>query len=382
MDFVTVLGGVAAACTTVSYFPQLKKCWQSGHTGDFFLVLAAGVALWAVYGLLKADPVIVRERGELCASNGHPLFQTPRGDEQTMSSDAAMVDCLIVGGGPAGLTAALYLARFRRRTIVIDAGKSRASTIPRSHNHPGFVDGITGDELLGTLRTQATKYGATLIHGSVHSIERTSATFRSQTTDGLVISARVLLATGISDKCPPIDIDGGHAADRVRYCPVCDGFEWLDRKIGVLGPPEDAAGKANFLRVYSPSVTLVPTEDVISDVAEPKEFELAPAKAERIVATSDGVSVHLPNHQTLQFDVLYPAMGCQAHSELATHLGATADRIGCLTVDSKQQTTIEGLYAAGDVVSDLHQLVIAEAHGAIAATAIHNSLPLNFRCSA
>jgi thioredoxin reductase (NADPH) len=299
-----------------------------------------------------------------------------------MSSDTTIVDCLIVGGGPAGLTAALYLARFRRRTIVMDAGKSRASSIPRSHNHPGFVNGVTGDELLGTMRTQATKYGASLIDGSVHSIECTDATFKSQTTGGLIISSRVLLATGISDKCPPIDIGGGHAADRVRYCPVCDGFEWLDRRIGVLGPPDEAAGKADFLRVYSPSVTLVPTEDVIPRVPEPKEFELAPAKAERIVATSDGVSVHLPNDQTLQFDVLYPAMGCQAHSELATRLGAKADSVGCLTVDSKQQTTVKGLYAAGDVVSDLHQLVIAEAHGAIAATAIHNSLPLNLRCNA
>jgi thioredoxin reductase (NADPH) len=114
-------------------------------------------------------------------------------------------------------------------------------------------------------------------------------------------------------------------------------------------------------------------------VAQSKEFELAPAKAEKIIAASNGVSVHLPNGQTLEFDVLYPAMGCQPHSALATRLGATADNVGCLTVDSKQQTTVEGLYAAGDVVSDLHQLVIAEAHGAVAATAIHNSLPLNLR---
>jgi thioredoxin reductase (NADPH) len=296
-----------------------------------------------------------------------------------MNAEATTVDCLIVGGGPARLTAALYLARFRRRTIVLDQGKSRAASISRSHNHPGFINGIAGEDLLGTLRTQAKKYGATLIEGSVLSIERTGATFKSQTTAGFFISPRILLATGISDKCPPIDIADRHAADRVRYCPVCDGFEWLDRRIGVLGPPDEAAGKAHFLRVYSPTVTLIPTQDASTPVAQFKDFELAPAKAEKIIAASNGVSVHLPNDQTLEFDVLYPAMGCQPHSALATDLGARADNVGCLRVDSKQQTTVDGLYAAGAVVSDLHQLVIAEAHGAIAATAIHNSLPLNLR---
>jgi thioredoxin reductase (NADPH) len=119
-----------------------------------------------------------------------------------MISELKHVDCLIVGGGPAGLTAALYLGRFRRRVVVIDAGKSRASNIRRSHNHPGFVDGITGDELLSILRTQAKKYGAALIEGSVLSIERSGTDFKSQTTAGLITSARVLLATGIADNCP------------------------------------------------------------------------------------------------------------------------------------------------------------------------------------
>jgi thioredoxin reductase (NADPH) len=86
--------------------------------------------------------------------------------------------------------------------------------------------------------------------------------------------------------------------------------------------------------------------------------------------------MRLVDGRTMNFDLLYPTMGCIVHSDLATALGANSNEVGCLLVDGKQQTTVPGIYAAGDVVSDLHQLVVAEAHAAIAATAIHNSLPL------
>ena len=106
-----------------------------------------------------------------------------------MNLAAATYDCLVVGGGPAGLTAALYLARFRRRVLVIDAGKSRAASIPRSHNHPGFADGISGDVLLRTLRTQAEEYGAKIVVGNVLSLERTTDGFAADTTIGPVLAA-------------------------------------------------------------------------------------------------------------------------------------------------------------------------------------------------
>ena len=92
-----------------------------------------------------------------------------------------------------------------------------------------------------------------------------------------------------------------------------------------------------------------------------------------------GIGVLLANGKRCDVDVLYPALGCDVRSDLATRLGARADDIGCLVVDQKQKTGIPGLLAAGDVVSDLHQLSVAVGHAAVAATAIHNSLPYNFR---
>jgi thioredoxin reductase (NADPH) len=293
-------------------------------------------------------------------------------------------DCLVVGGGPAGLTAALYLARFRRKVIVIDAGKSRAAGIPRSHNHPGFIEGITGKSLLHALQTQAEQYGATIVSGTVVSLQRTTNGFDAETTVGTVRCSRVLIATGITDKCPDVQVlDDSDAMETVRYCPVCDGFEGVDKKIAVYGPLSETEAKARFLRVYSPFVTLVPNSDLSQGPAPgAKEFATASAPAAKIIATRSCVDVHLRDGQKLEFDVLYPALGCHVHSDLATALGAKSDEIGYLVVDKKQKTTMDGLYAAGDVVSDLHQLVVAEAHAAIAATAIHNSLPFEFTGSA
>jgi thioredoxin reductase (NADPH) len=288
-------------------------------------------------------------------------------------------DCLVIGGGPAGLTAALYLARFRRTVVVIDAGRSRASGIPRSHNHPGFIEGISGETLLRTLRTQACQYGAEIKTGNVLSLERVETGFAAQTDAGKVRAACVVLATGIADESPEtMSGCSSSEGELIRYCPVCDGFEAVDKKIAVYGDPKHAAGKARFLRVYSSEVSLIPVSTPEA-CRLPDDFEFLGSPARNFTVDDSRVSVTLEDGQVRVFDVLYPALGCRVHSDLATALGAKSNPVGCLVVDDKQQTTVEGLYAAGDVVSDLHQIVVAEGHAAIAATAIHNKLPFRFR---
>jgi thioredoxin reductase (NADPH) len=164
----------------------------------------------------------------------------------------------------------------------------------------------------------------------------------------------------------------------VRFCPVCDGFEAVDRKIAVYGPSQHAVEKARFLRVYSRDVHLIQTApDDREGQDEAISRSLVPPR--RFSVTSDGVAVTLIDGKTLKFDVLYPALGCEVHSGLAAALGARVTGLGLLVVNDKQETTVAGIYAAGDVVSDLHQLVVAEAHAAIAATAIHNGLPYVYR---
>jgi thioredoxin reductase (NADPH) len=189
-------------------------------------------------------------------------------------------ECLIIGGGPAGLTAATYLGRFRRRVLVVDAGGSRALSIPKSRNYPGFADGIAGPELVRLQREQARQYGAELMQGTVSHLTRSGEGFCASVDGRDIIVPRILLATGLKDHSP--DMPGlrqavAHAA--LRYCPVCDAFEATDKTIAVYGPIKDAESKAIFMRTYSRAVTLLPTEDSADDAAGRRLAEAGDAGA-------------------------------------------------------------------------------------------------------
>lgn len=291
-------------------------------------------------------------------------------------------DCLIVGGGPAGLTAAIYLARFRRHVLLVDGGKSRAECIPKSRNHPGFAAGISGPELLARLREQAGHYEVPIMADSVNALCKDVDGFIARVQGEEIHARSVLLATGITDVDPDLPgLQRAVARALVRYCPVCDGYEASEKTIAVLGSIERAAGKADFLRCYSKSVAVLPLVRESGQAADLRQrgIELIDSAPVRFEQTQETITVTLQSGKTRSFDVLYAALGCTVHSDLARALGALCNSMGNIQVDSKQKTSVEGLYAAGDVVSDLHQLSVAEGHAAVAATAIHNSLPLNYK---
>jgi thioredoxin reductase (NADPH) len=292
-----------------------------------------------------------------------------------------MFDCLIIGGGPAGLTAATYLARYRRNARVIDLGESRAKQIPRSHNYPGFK-GISGAELLTRLRDQATTFGADIQNGEVVSLaKRKDNKFVARIGEEQIEARFVLMATGLVDE-PPVLAGGNSMQESIRYGPVCDGYEAMDRRIGVLGTLESAGKKAMFLRTYSRDVSVFVTgadwPENIAAALRGSEIKLLASNG-RVSVKNDSVRVCVSDGSAAEVDILYPALGCTVRSQLALKLGACGDDVGCLQVDSHQQTNVKGLYAAGDVVTDLHQLSVAIGHAALAATAIHNQLPWNLR---
>jgi thioredoxin reductase (NADPH) len=294
-----------------------------------------------------------------------------------------MLDCVVIGGGPAGLLAAVYLGRYRRSVQVIDAGESRAAKIPESHNYPGFF-GIGGSEILCRLRAQAEEYGAQIVSGSVTSLARKDDAFVASGSIGAYDTRFVLLATGLVDYCPPIEDGPANCPDAIRFCPICDGYEAIDRRVGVLGDLETGSKKALFLRTYSKDVSLFLTDETTVDAGFRRKLEEASVmiveRPARIKRTNEcTVTLETESGKKHEIDVLYPVLGCKVRSDLARSLGAASTKYGNLIVDDHQRTTIEGLYAAGDVVTDLHQLSVAFGHAAIAATDIHNRLPPNPR---
>ena len=299
-------------------------------------------------------------------------------------TDADVLDVLVVGAGPAGLTAATYLARFHRRFVVVDAGKSRARWIPTSHNCPGFPSGIGGDALLGRLRTQAQGFGVEIEDGRIERLQRDGDVFVATAADGCAWRARfVLLATGVVDVMPAMEgLEAGIASHAVRLCAVCDGYEASDADIAVLASVDVAIRHAAFLRSFSQQVAAIPTE-----AADPSPECATLAEQAGIEVLSPALALRCDDHGCVvdtdagerRFDTLYPVLGCDAQSRLATSLGALVDDNGELKVDSHMQTSVEGLYAIGDVVSALNQISVAMGHAAIAASALHRRLPANWR---
>ena len=288
----------------------------------------------------------------------------------------------MVGAGPAGLTAAIYLARFRRSFCVLDAGGSRAAWIPRSHNHPGFPGGIGGKALLGRMRRQAEAYGADIRRGRVEGLDALKSGFRLATSEGPVRARKVILATGVIDNEPDVaGVEDAIGRGLIRVCPICDGYEVIGKAVGVIGRGAHGAREARFLTTYSDDVSLIHIGRR-SDLSAAERRRLGAAGVRLIETPVDRVVLERRRIAALcfaggeprTFDALYSALGVTPRASLAVEAGAVLDKTGRLVVDEHQETSVSGLYAAGDVVRGLNQISVAQGEGAIAATGVHNAL--------
>jgi thioredoxin reductase (NADPH) len=192
----------------------------------------------------------------------------------------------------------------------------------------------------------------------------------------------VLLATGVVNNRPRIsDEDHPVALSRglLRYCPICDGYEVTDRNIAVIGTGDRGTREALFLRGYSKRVSLIAPDGAHELGADHKKqlrdaaVHLVQGPASQVAIGDRAITIATPAGP-LSFDTLYPALGSTTRSELARDLGAEMSDDGCLIVDTHQRTSIEGFYAAGDVVLGLDQISHAMGEGGVAATTIRNDL--------
>jgi thioredoxin reductase (NADPH) len=293
-----------------------------------------------------------------------------------------MDDCIIVGAGPAGLTAAIYLARFHLSIRLFDSGSSRAAMIPCTHNHAGYPEGISGTALLGLMQAQAAKYGAHREEQRVTAIQPDGENFRIVTDSGSYAARTVLLATGVVNHRPnilPEVHDPALERGLIRYCPICDGYEVTDRRVGVVGTGDHGTREALFLRGFTRDVTLISpeAEHLLDDACAAKLDEAGIVRVQGPCGgwAIEGDALALDTARgRLRFDSVYPALGSRIRSHLAVAAGARASDEGCLEVDDHQRTSVPGLFAAGDVVKGLDQISHAMGEAGVAATTIRNLL--------
>jgi thioredoxin reductase (NADPH) len=291
------------------------------------------------------------------------------------------VDCCVIGGGPAGMTAAIFLARFRRSIVLVDAGDSRAAWIPRSHNHPAFPGGVNGEELLARMRRQLDELGVISAAGRAEPTRVAESGGIWLELDGAAFLARrLVLATGIKDRLPPVDKAETYVRQGlIRQCPVCDAYEIIDQRIAVIGSGACGAGEALFLRTYTPHLTLVTMGKQAGVSSADRErldsagVQVVEAPVEHI-APAEGTSVRITFNDGRRdsFDAVYGALGVVPRTKAARALGITLSEDGRIVVDECQRTSAPEVYAAGDVVTGLNQIAVAMAQGEIAAMSIHN----------
>lgn len=300
-----------------------------------------------------------------------------------MMNPTDIVDCAIIGAGPAGLVAAVYLARYRRTLRVFDAGGSRASWIPMSHNLPGFPQGIAGSEFLARLREQAARYGARVEAATVNHLQRRDDGFTLFTGEDEVQARHVILATGAADIEPALpDLPDAVRRGLLRHCPVCDGYEVIGQRVAVLGSAGKLANEAGFLRDYSDRLSVfgLPPGHGLSafekrELASRDILVFDSPVANIDIASGRIVALRLADGRLQQVDTVYSALGSVVRSELARAVGADALKRGDLQVDRRNMaTSVPGLYAIGDVVNGLSQISVAAGHAALAATAVHQQM--------
>ena len=299
-----------------------------------------------------------------------------------------MYDCIVVGAGPAGLSASLFLARYRYRTLTFHHNSPRNEY---AHGVHGFLGhhGISPAELLARGRDEVTTHGGLIIEACVTGIERLpNKHFRVYTGDGSQDSRtfdarRVLLATGLRDLTPDCTGFRDFYGVSVHHCPDCDGYECIDKRIAVLGSGTKTVGFALGLLTWTNKITLITEgKDDLSkdDRAKLAAFEISvreqnikaldgdlEAKQLRRIIFNDG--------EALECDALFFNLGTEPASNLHEMLGCKLDEsCGLVWVDQTRQTSIEGVYAAGDLTPNSQLAVVAAAEGAMAAIHIHDSL--------
>lgn len=288
-------------------------------------------------------------------------------------------DVLIVGGGPAGLSAALNLGRCRRRVVVCDGGRPRNAASPHAH---GYLtrDGVPPLELLRLGREELARYGVELRNAEVTDAACDSAGARITLKGGAELRGRkLLLATGVVDDAPNIEGLQALYGTSVHHCPYCDGWENRDRPLAVYGEPDDATGLALSLLTWSRDLIVCTDGAALGRRARRRLATFGiPARTEKILRLEgEGGALRrvvFTDGPPVDRQALFFTTGQGQRSPLAEQLGCRFDKRGHVKCDRKRRTGVANLFIAGDAGGDVQFLVTAASEGAQAAVAINAEL--------
>lgn len=291
-------------------------------------------------------------------------------------------DCAVIGGGPGGLVSTLYLSRFKRKVLLVDSGHSRAQWIPRIRNLIGYGSGLKGLTLLRKLTQQVQLYSSDLVQGEAQ-VYRLKDGFKLKVGHAQYTARFVILATGMKDVQPPLEnIPELRRKGVLAYCPICDGYDWSEQKIGIIVANSKGLKKAKFLHRFSPSITAFqvrPFELTTFDQSLIRENKVQIHQGEleslKYCQRPKGLWVQMKNQAPVFVHVAYVALGVDFNIKTTRHLkGLKRNKEGFILTKSHQETSIPGLYAVGDCVNALAQVSVAIGQAALAATRIHNRL--------
>ena len=298
-----------------------------------------------------------------------------------------LYDCIVVGAGPAGLSASLFLARYLRRTLTFHHNSPRNEY---AHGVHGFLGhhGIRPLELLARGRDEVTNHGGLIVEACVNAVEKVSAEcFRvfagAEGTDAKVFKARrLLLATGLRDLTPDCPGFREFYGSSVFHCPDCDGYEVKDKRVAVLVNGDNAAGFTTNLLTWTRDIALLTDQNEISDSDRETLATLdVPIRTEAVAGLEGDQStrqlerVLFSEGEPLECDALFFNLGAKLATNFHETLGCKLDvDSGLVWVDDTRQTSVEGVYAAGDMTPFSQLAVVAAAEGAMAAIHIHRSL--------
>ena len=299
------------------------------------------------------------------------------------SAPGPLYDALVIGGGPAGLSAALQLARSNRHVAVVDAGAGRSSFRQVNHNYLGFPGGIRASELRELGRKQVAMYPVAFLEDAAESLRQAPRkVFEAGLGSGRAIRARtVILATGVTDDFPKVPNWREYVGRSLFWCIVCDGYAARGKRTLAIGNDDEAGITALQFLQFTASVALLTGPGA----------ELSPAMRRRLRAHEvrvitgeiarflgdDGVlcSVVLEDDSEIDAGFVFSLLGSSPNSGLAEDAGARLASTGYVSVDEHQATSVPGLFAAGDVSHrHSHQVATAVHEGLTAATAAHHYL--------